>query len=73
MDFYDYNEINDVSILSLDAKKLNFKEVIQHAKSITSKLIIGRHAYEHRKDVLSALNNNKHILLNNGIYLIHLT
>lgn len=72
LDFLKFNLTHDVVILGADTSTLDWKKHIDHALSLTPKLIIGRHAYEQdrRLALRSIIKTYNHTFYNHGIYTI---
>lgn len=54
-DFYNYKTTQDVVILGADAGEIVWEDLIDHALSLDPKLVIGRHAHNHRTNINKVL------------------
>ena len=70
-DFLDYQQYHDIIILSVDATGTDWNKIYNRALSLNPKLIIGRHKWAHRSDVINSLNNYEHTDYGFGIYVLH--
>lgn len=71
LDFLNYTTYHDVIILSVDFMDIDWNKIYDHALSLNPKLIIGRHRWPHRNDVINSLNNYQHTNYDFGIYVLH--
>ena len=70
-DFLDYQQYHDIIILSVDAYNLDWKAIYGQALSLNPKLIIGRHEWPHRTDVINSLSNYQYTSHTHGVYVLH--
>ena len=70
-DFLDYQQYHDIIILSVDATDTDWNKIYDRALLLNPKLIIGRHKWAHRSDVINSLNNYEHTNYDFGIYVLH--
>ena len=54
-DFLNYTSYHDVIILSVDLFDINWSNIFDHALSLNPKIIICRHKWPHRNDVINSL------------------
>ena len=71
LNFLNYTTYHDVIIISVDANDVDWNKIYDHALSLNPKLIIGRHKWAHRSDVINSLNNYEHTNYDFGIYVLH--
>lgn len=71
LDFLNYIIYHDVIILSVDFMNIDWDKIYDHALSLNPKLVIGRHRWPHRNDVINSLNNYEHTNYDFGIYVLH--
>jgi hypothetical protein len=53
--FYNYKTTHDVIVLGADGGEIVWEDLIDHALSLHPKLIIGRHAHNHRTNIKKVL------------------
>lgn len=71
LNFLNYTAYHDVIIISVDANDVDWNKIYDRALSLNPKLIIGRHKWAHRSDVINSLNNYEHTNYDSGIYVLH--